>query len=656
METHRLALNPGFRLDNFQIERILGKGGFGITYVALDLSLGKRVAIKELLPDSIATRVEGITVVPQTASMQESWEWARARFLEEAQILANFSHPAIVGVHRLIEANGTVYIVMDFVDGESYEARLRRIGRETDEETLLEVITPILDGLQQVHSKNLLHRDIKPENILLSSSGQPVLIDFGSARTSIGATMSMTSIVTHGYSPIEQYQTKGRMGPWTDIYAMGAVMCRAITGEKPPVAADRLMADDFEWLSYRSVEGFSPAFLRTVDWALRLKPEERPPSILEWREQWNAKDSEIPRTSNSFSSLPAASELSLLLPIPEVKTVKTEPLSIWSLVLGILSIVGCSVGGVLLAIPAVLCGHFGIAAIKKHTPRNGYGLAVAGLVLGYAAIGITLISVPFFLPAINGATERAKKAKELQEQNQTKAKSDYVKAVSDLEKDVKKIFEEPHGTNALPKNTPVVFNDKPEGDSQENQLVALVRSFNNDLLSFQKDYESALDKAGINELLDPDRIESDQGFSESRRILTKMREAVHLYRAKSMNLFSDFPKKLDNYSFSDSVKKSFLEGYREGIAKSGPLIKETWDLELVVCNNFNDLLNHLNSSQSRWKAKGGQFLFETDADLKKFNSILSQINSCVERQKEIKKQSQDSTMQNFKDLKTKSQQ
>jgi serine/threonine protein kinase len=396
METHRLALIPGFRLDNFQIERILGKGGFGITYVALDLHLGKRVAIKELLPDSIATRVEGSTVVPQTPSMQESWEWARARFLEEAQILANFSHPAIVGVHRLIEANGTVYIVMDFVDGESYESRLRRIGRETDQETLMEVIAPILDGLQQVHSKNLLHRDIKPENILLSSSGQPVLIDFGSARTSIGATMSMTSIVTHGYSPIEQYQTKGRMGPWTDIYAMGAVMCRAITGEKPPVAADRLMADDFEWLSYRSVEGFSPAFLRTVDWALRLKPEERPPSILEWREQWNAKDSEIPRTSNSFTSLPATSEASLPLPIPEVKTIKTEPLSIWSLVLGILSIIGCSVGGVLLAIPAVLCGHFGIAAIKKHTPRNGYGLAVAGLVLGYVVIGLTLVSAIFF--------------------------------------------------------------------------------------------------------------------------------------------------------------------------------------------------------------------------------------------------------------------
>jgi serine/threonine protein kinase len=279
MEPHRLALNTGFRLENFQIERILGKGGFGITYVALDMHLGKRVAIKELLPDSIATRVEGSTVVPQTASMQESWEWARARFLEEAQILAGFSHPAIVGVHRLIEANGTVYMVMDFIDGESYESRLRRIGREPSQEALLEVISPILDGLREVHSKNLLHRDIKPENILLSSTGQPMLIDFGSARTSIGATMSMTSIVTHGYSPIEQYQTKGKMGPWTDIYAIGAVMCRAITGEKPPVAADRIVQDDFEWVSNRKPAGYDETFLNAVDWALRVRVEDRPENI-----------------------------------------------------------------------------------------------------------------------------------------------------------------------------------------------------------------------------------------------------------------------------------------------------------------------------------------------------------------------------------------
>ena len=282
METHRLALKPGYQIEHFRIEAVLGKGGFGITYVALDLKLGKRVAIKELLPDSIATRIDGSTVVPHSASLQESWEWARERFLDEAKILAGFSHPAILGVHHLIEANGTVYIVMDYVDGESYEARLRRIGREPDQASLMAVIGPILGGLEEVHATGLIHRDIKPENILINRHGQPVLIDFGSARSAVGATMTMTSIVTHGYSPIEQYQTKGKMGPWTDIYALGAVMCRAITGEKPPVAADRVIDDDFPWLSYRPPSGFSGPFLQAVDWALRVRTEERPHKIADW--------------------------------------------------------------------------------------------------------------------------------------------------------------------------------------------------------------------------------------------------------------------------------------------------------------------------------------------------------------------------------------
>ena len=282
METHRLALTPGYQIEHFRIESILGKGGFGITYMAVDLQLGKKVAIKELLPDSIATRIDGSTVVPHSESQRESWEWARERFLDEARVLAGFSHPSIVGVHRLIEANGTVYMVMDYVDGESYEARLRRIGREPDQAALMAVIGPILDGLSEVHAKNLLHRDIKPENILIDRRGQPVLIDFGSARMAVGATMTMTSIVTHGYSPAEQYQTKGKMGPWTDIYALGAVMCRAITGEKPTVASDRIMEDDFLWLSHRGLTGFDEKFLAAVDWALRVRPEERPQHIVEW--------------------------------------------------------------------------------------------------------------------------------------------------------------------------------------------------------------------------------------------------------------------------------------------------------------------------------------------------------------------------------------
>jgi serine/threonine protein kinase len=175
----------------------------------MDTKIGKRVAIKELLPDTIATRVEGRTVQPQSSDQIENWEWARQRFMEEARILASFSHPAIVGVHNLIETTGTDYIIMDYVDGESYESKLRNLGCEKDQVSLMKILGPLLDGLAEVHANNLLHRDIKSDNILINHRGHPILIDFGSARTSMGATMTMTSIVTHGYSPIEQYQTKG---------------------------------------------------------------------------------------------------------------------------------------------------------------------------------------------------------------------------------------------------------------------------------------------------------------------------------------------------------------------------------------------------------------------------------------------------------------
>jgi RsiW-degrading membrane proteinase PrsW (M82 family) len=147
----------------------------------------------------------------------------------------------------------------------------------------MSVVGPILDGLQEVHSKNLLHRDIKPENILIGPSGAPVLIDFGSAREANGMTTAMTSIVTHGYSPIEQYQMTGRMGPWTDIYALGAVMARAMTGRKPPVAADRLSNDSWVGLKARELPGFSQEFCDAVDRALRVHPEQRPESVAYWK-------------------------------------------------------------------------------------------------------------------------------------------------------------------------------------------------------------------------------------------------------------------------------------------------------------------------------------------------------------------------------------
>lgn len=358
MEEHHLALKPGYQLDHFRIEAMLGKGGFGITYLALDLRLGKKVAIKELLPDSIATRVEGYTVVPQSSTLDENWQWARQRFLEEARVLAGFSHPAIVGVHLLLEAHGTVYMVMDYVEGESYEARLRRIGREPDQASLMAVMGPILDGLEEVHAKGLLHRDIKPENILINARGQPVLIDFGSARESVGKTMTMTSIVTHGYSPIEQYQTKGRMGPWTDIYSMGAVMCRAVTGEKPPVAADRIDEDEFAWLTYRELPGFSKEFRHAIDWALRVKVQERPKSVADFRAQLNS----IPGAASTEASQkfyappprsvppePSPQESVPELTAPQVIKSGSPKLLIPAIVAAVIALLVASAGALLLA-------------------------------------------------------------------------------------------------------------------------------------------------------------------------------------------------------------------------------------------------------------------------------------------------------------------
>ena len=311
MEHHPLALPKGFKLANYELTSVLGKGGFGITYLGMDRHLGRKVAVKELLPDSIVTRISAGLVVAQSGDLAPNWEWAKERFMEEARVLASFKHPNIVEVHQLIEANGTVYMVMDYIEGESYEERLRRIGREPDEHSMRLILEPLLSGLEEVHSAGLLHRDIKPDNILLRRGIQPILLDFGSARKLLEGTAVMTSLVTHGYSPIEQYQVKGKQGPWTDIYALGAVAARAITGEKPPMSADRMSEDDFVWLSYRGLEGFRPLFMQAIDWALRVKPSDRPQKISEWQASfgWTPRPLPVPEKQTRHIEIKKASQV-----------------------------------------------------------------------------------------------------------------------------------------------------------------------------------------------------------------------------------------------------------------------------------------------------------------------------------------------------------
>jgi len=280
MDVPYLAFPVDTQIDYFQIESVLGKSEFGITYKALDTQLGRYVVIKELLPYAMATRTTDWTVVPQKPELERSWKSVRERFLAESRLLASFSHPAVVGVQRVIEAHGTIYLVVDFVDGESYETRLQRIEREPDSGTLLAVFAPILDGLLHSHARGLLHRSIKPANIRISMDGQPVLIDFGIARTAGGPTMR--SLLTPGYSSIEQYKTKQLMGPWTDIYAVGATMCRAMTGEPPPLATERFEEDEFLWLADQKCPGFAKVFREAVDWAVRVQPQDRPQRIVDW--------------------------------------------------------------------------------------------------------------------------------------------------------------------------------------------------------------------------------------------------------------------------------------------------------------------------------------------------------------------------------------
>ena len=201
--TYRNALPLETSLLEYRLEGVLGAGGFGITYLALDTHLEKQVAIKEYLPTDLAMRALDGSVVPVATEHEHDYQWGLERFIQEARTLARFSHPHIVRVIRYFEANGTGYMVMDYEKGESLNQLLRH-SAPPDEPRLRAILMPLLDGLQAVHEAGFLHRDIKPSNIFLREAGGPVLLDFGAARAAVGgATRSMTAVLTPGYAPLE---------------------------------------------------------------------------------------------------------------------------------------------------------------------------------------------------------------------------------------------------------------------------------------------------------------------------------------------------------------------------------------------------------------------------------------------------------------------
>ena len=278
------ALPQGHRLQEYELVRVLGFGGFGMTYLGFDHNLDKAVAIKEYLPSDIATRTSDNSVVPQASQFQGDFEWGLDRFVDEARALARFDHRHIIKVHRFFEAHGTAYIVMEYAEGETLSAFLERKGTLKEAE-LKAILYPILDGLEVVHRADFLHRDIKPGNIIIrDEDNSSVLLDFGSARQAMGVrSRSVTSIVTPGYAPIEQYSSRGDQGPWTDIYALGGVCYRALTGAVPEDATDRVRNDPLIPVVERYAGQVSAEFLSAIDWALVVDEGDRPQSIAAWR-------------------------------------------------------------------------------------------------------------------------------------------------------------------------------------------------------------------------------------------------------------------------------------------------------------------------------------------------------------------------------------
>ena len=282
-EVDYVALQPGQTIGRYEIVSVLGQGGFGITYRARDVQLGREVAIKEYLPSALAIRQGGATVLPRTTKMADDFGWGRDRFVTEGRTLASLHRAtAIVHVFDYLEANGTAYIVMELLSGETLEERIAKNGKLSSEE-VERILWPLLDGLEQVHSAGFLHRDIKPANILLDAAGHPTLIDFGASRAAMaGRSTALTAIFTPGYAAAEQ-MTSAKQGPWTDIYGLSATLYHAIIGRTPPGAFDRMLSDTYEPLSQIKPAGFSPGVLAGIDAGLAVVASDRPQSIAGWR-------------------------------------------------------------------------------------------------------------------------------------------------------------------------------------------------------------------------------------------------------------------------------------------------------------------------------------------------------------------------------------
>jgi len=281
----RDALGPGTRLlEEFEVLRVLGTGGFGIVYLARDHVLQRYIAIKEYMPAALARRGEGATVTLRASTGEGAETFAKGleSFLGEARLLASFDHPALVKVHRFWRSNATAYMAMPYYPGRTLKDVRLEMPAAPDEAWLRGLIEPVLGALEQLHAHGVCHRDIAPDNILVLPDGRPVLLDFGCARRAVaGGSQWFTAHLKPQFAPLEQYADEGSVGqgPWTDLYSLGATLHFVVTGRAPAASVARAACDTLPALSSLPRPGISPGLLATIDWTLALAPGDRPRDV-----------------------------------------------------------------------------------------------------------------------------------------------------------------------------------------------------------------------------------------------------------------------------------------------------------------------------------------------------------------------------------------
>ncbi|MBZ0127364.1 MAG: serine/threonine protein kinase [Rhodocyclales bacterium] len=281
MQTDHPPLPEGFPLEGYRIERQLSQGGFSIVYLACDED-GRHVAIKEYLPAGLARRGADAAGVTVDDEHQAAFNSGLKCFFEEGRILAGIDHPNVVHVKNFFRANGTAYLVMRYERGSTLKEHVRRLtegGAPVGEEFLRNVFARVLSGLREVHTHKLLHLDIKPANIYVRNDGHPVLLDFGAARLGLGPGAGTHAVLTPGFAAPEQQGSGEPLGPWTDIYSVGASLYDCLAGTAPQPADLRLLRDELEPAQQRWGKRYSPQLLELIDWCLKLPVDQRPQSV-----------------------------------------------------------------------------------------------------------------------------------------------------------------------------------------------------------------------------------------------------------------------------------------------------------------------------------------------------------------------------------------